>query len=120
MRTNRNVIGGALSVGGQQFDRGLGVHSASLVRFNLHGEYQEFTTRCGIDDSAGGLADVTARIIIDGTTKWEKARMRAGQPPQHVRVDLRGAQTLELHVSYGDNGDVQDRFNWADAALIRE
>lgn len=116
---DQNVLGGALSIGGRKFKHGIGVHSRAVMSFNLGGRYREFATYCGLDDSAGPLAGVTAVIVVDGTTKWRKERIRAGFPPEPVRIDVQGAQTLELRVEFGENGDIQDRFDWADAALIR-
>ena len=45
--------------------------------------------------------------------------MRGGTQPRAVRIDVSGAHTLKLRVDFGGNGDVRDRFDWADAALIR-
>ncbi len=118
-RIDRNVLGGALSIGDRKFTRGIGMHSRAVMSFDLGGHYREFATYCGLDDSAGPLADVTAVILVDGTPKWRKERIRAGFPPESVRIDVRGAHTLELRVEFGLNGDIQDRFDWADAALIR-
>lgn len=116
---DQNVLGGVLSIGGRRFKHGIGVHSRAVMSFELGGRYREFTTYCGLDDSAGPLAGVTAVILIDGTPKWRKERIRAGSPPESVRISVQGAQTLELRVEFGENGDIQDRFDWADAALIR-
>jgi hypothetical protein len=116
---NRDVAGGQLAIGGQIFERGIGVHSRSTLKFILNGQYREFSTACGLDDSAGALADVTAAIFVDGELKWREKHIKSRSPPMRVRVDVRGARSLELRVEFGDNGDLQDRFNWADAALIR-
>ena len=116
---DQNVLGDVLSIGGRKFKHGIGVHSRAVMSFDLGGRYREFTTYCGLDDSAGPLAGVTAVILVDGKTKWQKERIRAGFPPESVRIDIQGAQTLELRVEFGENGDIQDRFDWADAALIR-
>lgn len=118
-RVDRNVLGGSLSVAGRTYERGLGVHSRSVLRFTLGGQYRQFTTLCGLDDSAGELADVTASIVVDGESKWRQEHVRAGSPAAPVRIDVSRARILELRVDFGDNCDVQDRFNWADAALIR-
>ena len=116
---DQNVLGGVLSIGGRKFKHGIGMHSQAVMSFDLGGRYREFATYCGLDDSAGPLAGVTAVIVVDGTPKWRKERIRARFPAESVRIDLQGAQTLELRVEFGENGDIQDRFDWADAALIR-
>ena len=118
-RIDKNVLGGPLSIGGQPFDSGIGVHSRSVLTFELGGQYREFTTQCGLDDAAGLMGDVSASIIVDGEVKWQERHIRGGTPPRAVRIDVSGAQTLKLRVDFGGNGDVRDRFDWADAALIR-
>jgi len=34
-------------------------------------------------------------------------------------LDVRCANRIELVVDFGENGDMQDRFDWVEAALIR-
>ncbi len=119
LQFNRNVLGSELRLAGRTYAQGLGMHSESRVRFALDGHYREFVTVCGLDDSAGSLADVTAAIIVDDKTLWRREDMRADTPPERLRIDVSGARQLELVVEFGANGGVQDYFDWADAALIR-
>ena len=118
-RIDKNVLGGPLSIGGRGFDSGIGVHSRSVLTYELDGQYREFTAQCGLDDAAGLMGDVSASIVVDGEVKWEERHMRGGTQPRAVRIDVSGARTLKLRVDFGGNGDVRDRFDWADAALIR-
>ncbi len=118
-RIDKNVLGGPLSIGGRPFDSGIGVHSRSVLTYELGGKYREFTTQCGLDDIAGLMGDVSAAISVDGEVKWEERHMRGGAAPRAVRIDVNGAQILKLYVDFGGNGDVRDRFDWADAALVR-
>ena len=118
-RIDKNVLGGPLSIGGRAFDSGIGVHSRSVLTYELDGQYREFTAQCGLDDAAGLMGDVSASIVVDGEVKWEERHMRGGTQPRAVRIDVSGARTLKLRVDFGGNGDVRDRFDWADAALIR-
>ena len=113
------MLGGPLSIGGRGFESGIGVHSRSVLTYELDGQYREFTAQCGLDDAAGLMGDVSASIVVDGEVKWEERHMRGGTQPRAVRIDVSGARTLKLRVDFGGNGDVRDRFDWADAALIR-
>jgi len=36
-----------------------------------------------------------------------------------VRINVLKANHLELFVDFGAHGDVQDRFNWVETALVR-
>jgi hypothetical protein len=72
-----------------------------------------------MDDDSGPLADVTVMVLVDGQRRLEKTHVRRGTLFGPVRVDLSRAGRIELIVDYGDNGDLQDRFDWVEAGLIR-
>ena len=116
---DRNVLGGPITVGGERYERGIGVHSRSNLVFELNGAYREFVTSYGLDDDSGPLADVTVMVLVDGQRRLEKTHVRRGTLFGPVRVDLSHAGRIELIVDYGDNGDLQDRFDWVEAGLIR-
>ena len=40
-------------------------------------------------------------------------------PGAELYLDVSGAKALQLQVDFGANGDLQDYFDWADAALIQ-
>ena len=116
---NANVVGDRMRIAGRAFENGLGVHSESSVMYDLAGEYAWFVTFLGIDDSAGALADVTAEIRVDGQVRHRLEHVTAGRLAGPVRIDVRGADRIELRTLFGENASIQDRFNWADAGLIR-
>jgi len=116
---DHSVVGTPLCTAGQIFDRGIGVHSRSTLVFELKGQYREFVTQFGLDDTAGNLADVAVAIVIDGQRRHERTHVRPGELIGPVRLDVTKANRLELTVDYGDNGDMQDRFNWIEPGLIR-
>jgi NPCBM/NEW2 domain len=116
---DRNVVGGPLSVDGQLFDRGFGVHSRSELRFDLGGGFSEFVTRYGVDDDSGPLADVTVRIVVDGRVVYEQSSVRRGTLHRPPSIRLDGARQLDLVVDFGRLGSVQDRFDWIEAAVVR-
>jgi len=115
----RNVLNGPILVAGESYERGIGVHSRSNLIFELNGEYREFVTSFGMDDDSGPLADVTVVVLVDGQRRFEKAHVRRGSLFGPVRVDVSHAGRIELIVEYGDNGDMQDRFDWVEPGLIR-
>lgn len=116
---NLNVLGEPLKVADQIYYHGIGVHSRSKLTYDLRGKYLKFVTSFGMDDHSGMFADVSIRIIIDGSIKYQKEHLRRGELHGPIRLDLQNAKKIELVVDYGDNGDLQDRFNWIDTALIR-
>lgn len=116
---DRNVRGETLRIAGETFERGIGVHSRSRLTYDLRGEYRELVTSFGMDDDSGPLADVTVVILLDGQRRFEQKNVRAGKLHGPVRLDVTRAKQLELVVDFGEQGDLQDRFNWIDPALVR-
>ncbi|MFQ5412835.1 MAG: NPCBM/NEW2 domain-containing protein [Phycisphaerae bacterium] len=116
---DRNVLGQPIRVRGETFSRGIGVHSRSKLTYDLKGAYRAFVTSLALDDASGPLADVTAVIQVDGQTRFTRNGIRAGDIVGPIRIDVSGAKRIELIVDFGRNGDIQDRFNWIEAALIR-
>ncbi|MGD2111570.1 MAG: NPCBM/NEW2 domain-containing protein [Phycisphaerae bacterium] len=117
--SDRNVLGGPIMVGGERFAHGIGVHSRSRLVYDLQGDYTRFVTWFGIDDESGPLADASVAIKVDGQRRFAAEHVKRGLLHGPVRIDTAGAKRIELLVDYGDNGHMQDRFNWVEAALVR-
>lgn len=115
----RNVLNGPILVAGERYERGIGVHSRSKLIFELSGKYREFVTSLGMDDDSGPLADVTVVVLVDGQRRFEKTHVCRGTLFGPIRVDVSHAGRIELIVEYGDNGDLQDRFDWIEPGLMR-
>jgi hypothetical protein len=124
---DRNVTGGFLCSGGQMYPKGLGVHSAARLVYNLgagQGARAEdapnrFAADLAIDDSTNGGGSVVFRVLVDGQEKYVSPTIHGGDPPTPVSVDIRGAKKLELIVDYADRADVLDHADWLNARLIK-
>ena len=116
---DRNVTGGPITVAGEVFEHGIGVHSESRLAYDLKGAYGEFVTAFGMDDDSGPLADVSVSVFVDGKVVFEQPSIRRGALHGPHRWSVAGAQRLELVVGFGKNGDLQDRFDWVNAALVK-
>lgn len=115
---DRNVAGGPLSVAGRQFARGIGVHSRSVLRYQLGGAATALVTRFGLDDSAGLGAMVEVRVRVDGESRLERTITAGAGLQDPLWIDLRGAVALELMVDPGPDGAILDRFDWVEPVLI--
>ena len=118
-KPDRNVLGNTITVAGQAFERGIGVHSRSSLTYDLKGDYREFVTHFGMDDDSGPYADVSVVILVDGKRRFEKHGVRRRKLYGPFSIDVKLAKRIELIVDFGKNGDVQDRFNWVEPALVR-
>ena len=120
-RMDKNYRGNPLRFGKTVYSRGIGVHSKSVVVFDIPPDYIAFRTQYAIDtDDANDKADVTVRILLDSEVAHEKEHFRAGTLAPVLVIETKGHKTLTLEVDYGANMDTQDRFNWIEPALLKD
>lgn len=119
-RPDRNVVAGPLRVGGREYVTGLGVHSATELRYSLDGKYAAFQTDVGIDDSTNGKGNADISIFVDQRVVFHQSIDGAEQQPATIvpRIDLSGARELVLKVDFGKNADIQDLVDWCRPVLI--
>ena len=116
---DRNVLGQPIVISGETFRHGIGVHSRSNLIYDLKGSYRQFVTYFGLDDNSGRFADVDVYVLVDGIKRFEQIGVRPGRLYGPVQVNVEQAKRIELIVDFGLNGDIQDRFNWIEPALVK-
>jgi NPCBM/NEW2 domain len=118
-RLDRGVTGTWLRAGGILYLKGIGLHSAARLAYNLDQPYKRFQAELAIDDSASGGGSVRFRVFVDGQEKFTSDTIRGGMKPVPIRVDLTGAKQLDLVVDYADRADVLDHSDWLNARLVK-
>lgn len=99
--------------------KGLGVHAASDVRYNLvGGNYTEFRADIGVDDEVGTNGRVVFQGYVDNVLQYTSPQMNGNTATQSVVVNVTGASTLRLVVTDSGNGTTSDHADWASARLI--
>jgi hypothetical protein len=116
---DRSVLGNTLSLRGQVFRKGLGMHSRSELTYQLDGKYRRFEAAVGIDDETVGKGSAVFSVLLDGRPVWESQPLTGQLAPQRVQLDVARGQKMTLVVDFGALGDVQDHADWAEARLIR-
>lgn len=122
---DRNVTGGELRVAGSLALRGLGMHSASRLTYDLEKKYERFAARVGIDDSTEGCGHAAAKVYGDrGDGKWEllyeSLALAGGATAVAIDLDVHDVQRLALVVDFAGDGDAGDHVDWLDARVIRK
>ncbi|MCA9102173.1 MAG: NPCBM/NEW2 domain-containing protein [Planctomycetales bacterium] len=119
-RLDAAVTGAPLRAAGRRYAKGVGLHSASRLTYDLAGKYSRFASLVAIDDHVpAGQGSVVFRVRTDGNVVYESLPIRSGDEPQAVDVDVSGASRLTLEVDYADRGHVLDRADWLGARLMR-
>jgi hypothetical protein len=120
-----SVGGRDMVLAGSTYTKGVGLHSASRLTYDLGGVYQRFEAVVGIDDRTGREngreGSVRIGVLVDGKAQDaggdKELTPRGG--PQVVAVKVAGARELTLVVEFGRHQDVLDHVDWADARLVK-
>jgi hypothetical protein len=118
-RVNQSQGGHVLQLGGTKYSHGLGVHSRSELTYEVGGKFKQFAATLGVDDEVGSAGSVVFRIWGDEKLLLETPLMRGGDAPKPAQVDVSGVLLLRLEVDYGDDSDLADHADWANARLLR-
>lgn len=108
-----------IRLGGQTLPRGVCMHAKARVSFMLGGAGREFAAQAGILDEMEQRGCATLRVLGDGRVLWEGERVRGGQPPRNVLVNVEGVKELTLEADYGDELDLSDQVCWGLARVLR-
>ncbi|MCZ6688952.1 MAG: NPCBM/NEW2 domain-containing protein [Planctomycetota bacterium] len=119
-RKDRSLDGNPIRLGGEVYEKGLGVHSRCLLTYELDGEYESFSAVIGIDDETEDLGHVIFRVRADGEVVFESGGISGVDKPRRIQLDLKGKQRLVLEVDFGEDLDIGDHADWADAHLVRK
>jgi hypothetical protein len=116
-----SAAGGDLRLGGNNYDKGLGLHSQARLTYDLAAQYDWFEALVGLDDQAGRRGRARIQVLVDGKTQdlGRDKEMTARDEPLAMRIDVRKARVLTLAVEFGSLGDTEAHVDWADARLIK-
>jgi hypothetical protein len=109
--------GRPLTLDGNVYAKGLGVHAGSEVRYPLNGACTVFQAIAGVDDEVGALGSVVFQVFADGNRLFDSGVVTGASPARVVRVDVTGRRELVLRVTDGGNGNNSDHADWAEARL---
>jgi hypothetical protein len=110
--------GQILSINGVQYQKGLGVHAPSEVRYVLNGAYSWFQAEIGVDDYSTVAGSVVFQAYLDGVKVYDSGTMNYTQFAKRVDLNVSGKNELKLVVTDAGDGGTSDHANWADAKLL--
>jgi hypothetical protein len=114
-----NVRGGALSLGQDLFEKGLGVGAGTALTFSNNDDYTIFTATIGIDAARTATGDCEF-VILSGEKELFRQRLRSGEPAQFVKLEVEDLEKITLVVDPGTLGlDLADDANWCEACFLQ-
>ncbi len=116
---DQNVYRKSLAIGERKFERGIGTHAISELAFAIDGEFDTFAVVIGIDAVTGGKGDCV--FVVQGDEReLLRQRMTGRDAAKEISLDIRGVKELVLLVEAGEDLDLADLADWADARVIRK
>jgi NPCBM/NEW2 domain/Right handed beta helix region len=109
--------GQPITVGGVVYQKGLGVHAPSDVRYALGGRCSTFSAVVGVDDEVATNGSVIFQVSVDGVQRYQSAVITGAAANQAISVDVTGANELALIVSGGSDNFEYDHADWGDAKV---
>ena len=119
-RLNECVSGGPISLDGQAYEYGLGLHSFCELNYDLAEPFTWFIATVGIDDAARPRGEATLTVLGDGDALGEPIQLKGDAEAQLLRLDVSGVSRLTIRVDFGpDELDVADHVDLAEARLVK-
>lgn len=109
--------GKTLTIAGERYSRGLGVHARSEVAFALDDRYDMFRAVIGVDDEAGNQGSVIFEVWLDGKRAYQSPVMRGNMTGRAIEVKVEDAREMRLVVADSGDGVTLDHADWAYARL---
>ncbi|MFP4054201.1 MAG: NPCBM/NEW2 domain-containing protein [Phycisphaerae bacterium] len=118
-RVNLTVSGKPLTLKGNVYRNGLGLHSFCELTYDVGGKYQMFVALAGIDDAVRPNGDALLVILSDGK-EIATHRLQGSADPVTVRANIKGAKKLTIRVDFGEDGlGVSDHVDIVSPRLIK-
>ncbi len=110
--------GRPMSVNGQIYTSGFGVHANSTMTFAIGGKCSRFISDVGIDDEVGNKGSVVFQIYADGTRLFDSGKMTGADAAKTIDISIAGRKELKLVVTDSGDKNSQDHADWGGATLV--
>lgn len=111
--------GRPLAIEGTTYEKGLGVHAASSVSYDVTG-CSWFMADVGLDDETGPNGSVVFQVWLDeaAAPAYQSPIIRGTSAATPVAVPLAGGSSVRLVVTGGGDGNTYDHADWAGARAL--
>lgn len=108
----------ALRLDGKAYTKGLSLHSRTEITYRVPSKSRKFLALAGIDDSVGTEGHVAVKISGDGKELYS-GNFSGADKAVPLEIDITGVRKLTILVDYGQDLDVGDYFDLAEARIVK-
>jgi hypothetical protein len=105
--------GHTITIGGQTYAKGLGVHAYSDILFYNGGHCSSITSDVGVDDEKSGAGKVVFQIWADGRELADSGPVTWQDGPKTLTANIGNTDFVHLIVTNSDDGTTNDHADWA-------
>ena len=114
---DRSIRGGVIKLGGVEYSKGIGCQPRSELTFKLPPQSKTFLAVVGLDASSKGRGACVFQVMGDGRSLFQQA-VTGKEQPREISLDIEGVEELTLIVDAGEDLDLSDHADWADARIL--
>jgi hypothetical protein len=114
-RRDRNLDNESLKIADQKFDKGLALHSRTVLTYDLGGKYKRFEAVAGVDDCVEGESKVKLTIEADLKPIFTGV-VKKGDKPKVLNLGVLNVKELRITVE-SDFLDLGNQVDLADAKV---
>lgn len=118
-RRDASFDGGPIIVAGKSYEKGLALHSRTLLEYRLQGKFSKFTAIAALEDKVRATGNVKLAISLDGKLLGEYELGAKQTLPLMIAHDISRGRKLSILVDYGEGLDVSDRLHLANARVTK-
>lgn len=109
--------GKPIRIGGQTFEKGLGVAAPSALIYRLGPDCTTFRASIGVDEEQAAEGSLVFEVWSDNERLYESDLKTGADEAEEIEVDVTGRSRIKLRVTNGGDGNARDRGAWADARV---
>jgi alpha-galactosidase len=109
--------GKPIRIGGQSFEKGLGIAAPSALIYRLGPDCTTFRASIGVDEDQAELGSMVFEVWSDNQRLYRSAVKAGTDDAEEIEVDVTGRSRLKLRVTNAGDGTARDRGAWADARV---
>ena len=118
LRQDRMAEGQPLRLGGEEYRKGLALHSRTMVVYRLPDRFRRFKAVAGIDDRVHPRGSV--HLVIRGDERLLlEADVTGLDAPRQIDLDLTGVRRLSILVDFARELNVGDQLLLCEARVIK-
>ncbi|MEV6109668.1 NPCBM/NEW2 domain-containing protein [Streptomyces sp. NPDC051940] len=110
--------GHPLTVNGQVWTKGLGVHAPSEIVYFTGSRCARFTAWVGVDDEEGADGSVSFEVWADDHKVADSGVLTNAMPATQLTADVSSATLVRLITTDGGDDVNSDHADWSDAKLL--